>query len=329
MSSEPYRIIPARSASSNLPTSSVTEPNSLPAATARATSVATRRKLACSSTSLDSSSRASALEIALATNSVNSRISDSMSAGRGSLWLVTAIIVPQSRPSTTIGVATPEQMPRLRATAATEPVLFAQLSRRAARPFRSTSAMTFSPSSANRVPSVSGFQGACDCATSVAVASGSKRISATASVSKTRAASSVTAPSTSRSDDSLAISVAVRRSAARSCASLVASDRSTLGAGLSFGRLPSFLDAMITSLSPMRGIPLHPVVAETLVLERRSFYPFARVPPPFRVGPFRNACADTAMTWTLWQASRKGTTTCRPPSNPGRLGWFCTGTRGA
>ena len=37
---------------------------------------------------------------------MNAPIRDSVSAGKALLWLVAAIIVPQSRPSTTIGVAT-------------------------------------------------------------------------------------------------------------------------------------------------------------------------------------------------------------------------------
>jgi hypothetical protein len=57
--------------------------------------------------------------MAVATSSVNWPIRDSVSPGSGSLWLVTATMVPQSRPSTTIGVATLERMPKPLAMAAT------------------------------------------------------------------------------------------------------------------------------------------------------------------------------------------------------------------
>jgi hypothetical protein len=157
------------------------------------TSVATRRSAACSSTSRDSSARASALAIAVATSPANCSTRRSVSPGSGSLWLVAAIIVPQSRPSTTIGVPTMQRTPRTPAMAATAPVAFAQSSARATRPVRATSVITLSPSSVNRVPSGGGSQGVSDCATNVAVPSDSNRRSPTASVSRTRDASSVTA----------------------------------------------------------------------------------------------------------------------------------------
>ena len=130
-----------------------------------------------------------------------------------------AISVPHSRPSTTIGVATLDRMPRTRAISATGPVAFAQSSRRAASLVRNTVLTTSSPSSVKRVPSGGGSHGVSDCATSVAVPSGSKRSIPTASTSKTRATSSATATKSSTGEASRATSVATRRSAACSSAS--------------------------------------------------------------------------------------------------------------
>jgi hypothetical protein len=108
-----------------------------------ATSVATRRRAACSFASPDRALRASAPAIAVAISSVNSSIRRSVSDGRGSLAVVAAISAPQRRPSTTIGAATLERIPKLVAMAATLPVLSAQLSKRVVRPVRSSSAMMF------------------------------------------------------------------------------------------------------------------------------------------------------------------------------------------
>ena len=53
-------------------------------------------------------------EMAVATSSVNSSMRDSVSAGIGSSVRVAAIMAPQSRPSTTIGLPTVEPMPASR-----------------------------------------------------------------------------------------------------------------------------------------------------------------------------------------------------------------------
>ena len=92
-------------------TSSATAVKTWPGSAPCATSVATRRRAACSVASRERASRDSALAMEVASSSVNSTIRDSVSAGRGLLWFVAAIIVPQSRPSTTIGEATAERTP--------------------------------------------------------------------------------------------------------------------------------------------------------------------------------------------------------------------------
>ena len=210
--------------SSNLTIAETSEPNSTPtsADTARktssgflpsATSSATRRSAACSLARSPKASRLSAFEIAVATSSVKSASRDSMSSGRGSLWLVAAIRVPQSRPSTTIGPAAAERTPSTCAIAPTAPVVVDQSSVRAESPVRWTAVTKFSPSSGRAVPSGGGSQGVSDCATRVAVPFDSKRSIPTASVSRTRAASSVTAPKTLAGDDSPTAIVATRRSA--------------------------------------------------------------------------------------------------------------------
>jgi hypothetical protein len=151
---------------------------------------------------------------------VNCPSRDSVSAGSGSTSSVTAIIVPHSRPSTAIGVATLERIPRTRAISATAPVALDQSSSRTAFRVRSTAATTFSPSRLKRVPNGGGSHGVSDCATRVAVASGSKRSIPTAPLPRFFATSPATAPNTSGGDDSRATSVATRRSAACSSASL-------------------------------------------------------------------------------------------------------------
>jgi hypothetical protein len=174
------------------------------------------------------SSRASALAIAVATSPANRSIRRSVSRGSRSLLPVAAISVPHSRPATTIGVATAERTPSPVAIAEISPVASAQSSARAARPVRCTSAITFSPSRARLVPTGGGSHGVSDCARSVAVPSRSKRSSPTALWPRTRHASAVTALKTSAADDSCATSSATCRSAACSSASPEACSRASV-----------------------------------------------------------------------------------------------------
>jgi hypothetical protein len=83
--------------------------------------VATRRSAACSAASARISSRALALEIAVATRSVNSCRRSSAPAGNGSPPLDVAIITPQVRPWTEIGTPMEERMPSPRTVAAMTP----------------------------------------------------------------------------------------------------------------------------------------------------------------------------------------------------------------
>ena len=103
-------------------TSSATAANTTSGETPSATSVATRRRAACSSAIRRSSERASAFAIAVATSSVNLPICDSVSGGKGSSLFFEAAITPHSRPATTIGQPTDERMPSSRASLAIAPV---------------------------------------------------------------------------------------------------------------------------------------------------------------------------------------------------------------
>ena len=98
-----YRIMPAWSAPSSRPTSSVTAANTSSGGAARATSVATRRSAACSSAKPRSSTRAWALAIAVATSSVNPASRASVSAGSDCSRADARLMTPHSRPSTLIG----------------------------------------------------------------------------------------------------------------------------------------------------------------------------------------------------------------------------------
>jgi hypothetical protein len=86
----------------------------------RATSVATRRRAACSPTSAWRSERAWALPIAVAISSVNAATRASVSSGNGSSPVDTAKLAPHTQPSTSMGAPMTERTPRRRASAANE-----------------------------------------------------------------------------------------------------------------------------------------------------------------------------------------------------------------
>ncbi|HEX3360446.1 MAG TPA: MMPL family transporter [Solirubrobacterales bacterium] len=88
---------------------------------ARATSVATRRKAACSSAELCSSVRACAFATAVAASSANEASRASVPAGSGSVVDAT-VMMPHSRPSTLTGAPTEERTPHSRASSAVGPV---------------------------------------------------------------------------------------------------------------------------------------------------------------------------------------------------------------
>src|SRR3954447_18659073 len=102
----------AESVPTRRPTSSLTAAKISSGRTPCATSVATRRNAACSSANLVRDPRPSAFAIAVPTSSVNFSRRSSVSDGSG-CWPWTAM-APQSRPSTTIGLAAAEMMPRRR-----------------------------------------------------------------------------------------------------------------------------------------------------------------------------------------------------------------------
>jgi hypothetical protein len=90
--------------------SSATAANTASGCGSRATSVATRRSAACESASRLSASRLSALATAPPTSSANAVSRGSVHFGSGSPRELAAII-PQTRPSTTIGAPTDERAP--------------------------------------------------------------------------------------------------------------------------------------------------------------------------------------------------------------------------
>jgi hypothetical protein len=87
----------------------------------RATSVATRRKAACSSASSARDARASAFEIAVATSSVKTLSLVSAPSGIGAVRVAGTAITPQVTSSTTIGAAIAPTIPAFRAASATVP----------------------------------------------------------------------------------------------------------------------------------------------------------------------------------------------------------------
>jgi hypothetical protein len=104
------------------PTSSATVENNVAAVARSATSVATRRSAACSSTSTRRLSRASLFTIEVATRSVKPATRASMSAGSASGDREPSVRTPQTLPSTTIGTPTAERHGLERMAAAIAPV---------------------------------------------------------------------------------------------------------------------------------------------------------------------------------------------------------------
>ena len=109
-----------RSAPVSAPTSAATAARTCSGWASRAARVATRRSAACSSAIRPSVARASALVIAVATNSINADMRCSVSEGNRSRRLPTTR-PPQTCPPTTIGIATDQRMPRLRTNSASSP----------------------------------------------------------------------------------------------------------------------------------------------------------------------------------------------------------------
>ena len=122
-----------------------------------ATSVATRRRAACSparsrarASEAASSARLSVFAIAVATSSVNFSTRFSAFAGGWSSPLQLAPIMPQSAPSTTIGAPTVALTLSRRSTSAMLPLPSSAKLSRAERPVRRMRAFTLSPSSGRR-----------------------------------------------------------------------------------------------------------------------------------------------------------------------------------
>jgi hypothetical protein len=190
----------------------------------RATSVATRRSVACSSPRRCASALAWAFEMAMATSSVNAAMRGSASSANGRSAVEEANAKPQTRPSTTIGTPTDVRMPRSRASSTNGPV-----ARSSAGPHRHGRPLS-------RIARRSSFMGwdepigksvwrALQAATSVIASSASRRINDAGSAPTSQPISWLTAAKISSCETPRATSVATRRSAVCSWATRVASPR--------------------------------------------------------------------------------------------------------
>ncbi len=250
-----YRATIAKSASgSTWPTSSATAANTVPGAAPSATSIATRRRPACSSAIARNSTRACALAIAVPTSSANADIRCSSSGRSRSGRVVAAITTPHSRPPTTTGLPVPARMPTLRRYSATDPGGPASRAARAGRPVRRTAVATPSPATFSRVPLGAGFPVPFQQPSTVAVPSVpsvpsvSYRSRTAIPAPDSWASSPATAAKISSGAAASATSVATRRSAACSLASLAISSRAALRAGHD--------DPSIRPSRPHRGEPI-------------------------------------------------------------------------
>ncbi len=115
-----YRAMCAAATPSSRPTSRATAAKSAAGGTPRATSVATRRRAACSSASRVYSSRVAVFEKAAPISAENSARRSSMPGGGGASQRHVAI-TPQTSPSTSSGAPAAEVIPCARAASAIAP----------------------------------------------------------------------------------------------------------------------------------------------------------------------------------------------------------------
>jgi hypothetical protein len=213
---------------SDRPISSAIAVNTSACDASRATSVATRRRAACSRASRATSARVSALAIDVLTRSVNCATRASVSGASGPGCFEWTARAPQTRPATTIGQPTVELTPiSSRMNAAIGLASSLQSSQRAAR-LASAIVVAGSPGCICQRSGKGGNSPTAAQPDTVTTSPSSKRAIPAKSAPSRVPTSCATAWNSSLDGTSSATSVATRRSAACSAASRAASSLASL-----------------------------------------------------------------------------------------------------